>query len=375
MKKIIILFLLGTNYLNAQTLVSTSPESRKILIERKTGIHCGTCRHHEDNSVELQAAFPGKIVDVGIYTSGDPYGTVHTDKPAELALGNEDATQLAMGSSAVSRSKMNRILFPGAFGEAPYYYGGGTSILYSGMDACADSVFNSGMSPVNIGVETQWDAITRELTVNIEAYFTATVTGQNKLSVYLVESDIIGYQSTRGDNWSHQNVLRKALYDSDIWGDIISNTSAGSLITKTYTYIVPTDYSGTGANIDNMDVIVFITGDDRRNVHTVQKINANKVSTTPTAIRENVTRYNQVQIYPNPIANNANISLSLSKNIDAFSMQVVDIMGRIIYSQDFGALNKGIHRLQWDVTDLAKGLHMMRFQLGDSIVSKPVVIK
>ncbi|MBF0548599.1 MAG: Omp28-related outer membrane protein [Candidatus Riflebacteria bacterium] len=127
-------------------------------------------------------------------------------------------------------------------------------------------------APVNIGAKAVFATATRLLTVKVDLYYTATETVANNLNVSLLQDKLLSTQSDYSVpsthiayNYEQNNVLRDMLSAGN-WGDpIIESTTAGSKVTKTYTYTVPTDYHGTTSSgggavvISNLNVVVFVT--------------------------------------------------------------------------------------------------------------------
>tara|TARA_R110002124_G_scaffold131910_1_gene294320 strand:- start:49825 stop:50127 length:303 start_codon:yes stop_codon:yes gene_type:complete len=54
----------------AQTIVSTTPENRKVVLEEFTGIHCGFCPDGHAIANALQNANPGNVFLINIHQGG-----------------------------------------------------------------------------------------------------------------------------------------------------------------------------------------------------------------------------------------------------------------------------------------------------------------
>ncbi|MBR4803636.1 MAG: hypothetical protein IK032_03260, partial [Bacteroidales bacterium] len=66
---IIAMFVFGT-MAYAQTFVSTTPSTKKVLIEEFTGINCGWCPDGHRIVNELMAAHPGSVFGINIHAGG-----------------------------------------------------------------------------------------------------------------------------------------------------------------------------------------------------------------------------------------------------------------------------------------------------------------
>src|SRR5690606_8353769 len=138
----------------------------------------------------------------------------------------------------------------GMVNRRPY---NGTLVLGRGFWAAAMDEVLALPSPVNLGVESNYDATSQVLTVVVQAYYTADGTGgDDRISVLLTENHIFGYQSGGSANYDHKHVLRT--YLTELWGDPMGASTTGSLVERTYTFTVP-----AGWNMDNCEVTAFVS--------------------------------------------------------------------------------------------------------------------
>ena len=116
------------------------------------------------------------------------------------------------------------------------------------------------VSPVNVGIVTDYSDVTRELTVNVELYYTSdAVQSSNFINVALIQSHIFGPQTggNSGNNYEHMHMLRDLITGQ--WGDEILPTTAGTLIQKTYMYTVPDHINDIPVVVEDCDIAVFVT--------------------------------------------------------------------------------------------------------------------
>lgn len=130
--------------------------------------------------------------------------------------------------------------------------------------------------------------ITRTATITAEVYYTAnSAETTNYLTILMVQDSIAGQQAYGNTNpaqdlgdglYCHMHVLRDVLTAD--WGDEITPTTEGSLITKTYEYNIPDtigDPNGVYVDIDNIHFIAFVT-EKYQGMPTRPILNVNKLS-------------------------------------------------------------------------------------------------
>lgn len=260
MKKIFTLLslILFSGTLFAQSFVSTSPESKNVVLEEFTGIHCGFC---PDGHVVGQGIYdqnPGDVVLINIHS-----GSYANPNPGEPDFRTPFGAAID-GQASVSgypAGTVNRYQFSMS-------QGGGTA-MSRGDWATASSQILAQPSYVNVAAQSSIDVSTRVLTVNVEGYYTGTVpTGiTNKINVALLQNNVAGPQSGAASwnpgaiisgpwnpTYNHQHMFRHFLTGQ--WGESITNTSG--LYTNTFTYTIPADLNGVAYDLFNLDVAVFI---------------------------------------------------------------------------------------------------------------------
>ena len=80
MKKILLFcFIISVSLINAQTFVSTNPETKKVILEEYTGIHCPNCPDGHLKAQQLHDANPGEAFIICIHTGS--YATPSAGEP------------------------------------------------------------------------------------------------------------------------------------------------------------------------------------------------------------------------------------------------------------------------------------------------------
>ncbi len=80
------------------------------------------------------------------------------------------------------------------------------------------------------------------------------------------------------------------------------------------------------------------------------------------------------QNYPNPASDKTYIDITLTKNSN-ISLEVVNLMGQVVYTQNYGTLNVGIHTISFATKDLNSGIYFYNVKAGNSIYNKKMIIK
>lgn len=250
--------LLSTPFLAlGQSLVSTQPQDRAALLEDFTGIHCGYCPEGHDIAAAIEAEHGPRVVVVGVHAG--PFADPNPGEPDfRTTWGTEIDAHFTIGGYPAG--VISRHVF------------GGEDDLGRGAWAGAVNEVLTMPSPVNVGVESSFDAGTRDLTVTVELLYTSNSPGgDDYISVLLKESHIIGWQTDYGPSgndpdYDHTNVLRA--YITDTWGDVVTTTTAGTSVIRTYTLNVPVEW-----DIANCEVVAFAS-EYRSEVYQAREVKA-----------------------------------------------------------------------------------------------------
>ncbi|MFM8473657.1 MAG: Omp28-related outer membrane protein, partial [Candidatus Kapaibacterium sp.] len=127
-------------------------------------------------------------------------------------------------------------------------------------------------SPVNVGVHSTYDSTTRQLTVEVELFYTSDAPAPtNRLNVVLLENNVIGVQSDYANgnrtDYRHMHMLRWMLTGQ--WGEEITTTTKGSLVKRVFTYTVPPAF-----NALNCDVAAFVA-EGKQEIYSGAQVAAN----------------------------------------------------------------------------------------------------
>lgn len=252
MKKLTFLVLgLVTGFMaSAQMFVSTEPANRNVVIEEFTGRNCGYCPDGHVIANQICNNNPGRVWAVNIHAGSyapTSYPNFNTTVSTQICNGS--------GVSGFPAGMVNR-------STAQAQNRGQWSGTASQQMAQA--------SELNVGGQVVIDPETREASVTVEVYYTGnSAEATNYLTVYMIQDSIWGSQSGGSSNpaqwvggqYCHMHVLRAAINEST-WGDAIAPTTAGTLITKEYTYTIPEvigSPNGVDVDINNIHFIAFVS--------------------------------------------------------------------------------------------------------------------
>jgi hypothetical protein len=219
---------------------------RKVLVEEITGVDCPNC---PDGTAELEglAQVYGKnLVAVALH-GGDREGfnkplsssqyNFNTDNTE--ALVSFVGTVSAFPTAAINRQVVNGNL--DIYNVRPWK---------SAIETEAKEDFG-----LLIRIENAYDAQTRQLKSEVILSPEQTLSGDLRMTVYIVQDSIVDAQNVYGTvqtNYVHRHVFREIL--TDIGGDPIGNgLSAGSTLTKEFLYTLPADFDAK-----HCEVVAFL---------------------------------------------------------------------------------------------------------------------
>ena len=152
------------------------------------------------------------------------------------------------------------------------------AINYDDWESTAKNIIDQP-SIVNIYIKPDINFRTRELTVEVEYYYTDdSPAEENYLTVMLLQNEIIGYQSNgilnpeylvdkKKNEYRHMHTLRKVISNGGVWGDPITDTKKGSYECRKYTIVLPDSINNVKLDIENLEIAAFIS-ESKDNIYT-----------------------------------------------------------------------------------------------------------
>jgi hypothetical protein len=236
--------------LKAQQYVSTEPSNRNVILEEFTGRGCGYCTDGHRIANELMAANPGRLWAINIHAGG----YAQTSYPNMIT---QDGNTIHGGFqiSGYPTGVVNRTT---AAGQSRSAWAGIANQQLGQTSECNIA----GMAIVN--------PQTRMATITVEVYYTGNSSvDQNYLTVAMLQDSILGSQADYGNynptqwlngQYVHMHIFRDAI--SEAWGDPISPTTQGTLITRTYEYQIPEvigSPNGVDVDLDNIFFLAWVS--------------------------------------------------------------------------------------------------------------------
>jgi hypothetical protein len=179
-----------------------TPQTKKVLLEDFTGVRCKNCPLGAAQASSLLALYPDRLVVMAQHSQflnqpydGEPDLRIDEAQDLETML----APVLGKPSGAIDRR-----IFPGE-----------TVILQASVNKWANLTTQAltETTPVNLYIEKDWNSTTRNLTVTVTVHYTGTETGENRLSVFLLEDNIVAAQLQPNDevdsNYVQRHVMRQ----------------------------------------------------------------------------------------------------------------------------------------------------------------------
>lgn len=243
----LIIVLFSLELLNAQQYVVTTPTNKNVLLEEYTGGYCSYCPNGHRIANEVAAKYPGRVFPVNIHAGNFAYTTYPNMTTTQ---GNEYNNNF--GVTSYPTGILNRV----------------GQVSYTQWEAKVDEMMKEN-AIVNIAGDYTINAATRTVQITVEMYYTGNSSqSTNYLTIYMLQDDIVGYQAGSNLNptqivdgqYNHTHVFRSAI--TSTWGDAVSPTTAGSLITKTYTYTIPQSIgspNGVDVDLNKVYFVAFLT--------------------------------------------------------------------------------------------------------------------
>ena len=234
----------------AQQYVSTEPANRNVILEEFTGRGCQYCPDGHRIANEIMAAHPDRVWAINVHAGG--YAT--TDYPNF----NTTASATILSGFSVSGFPAGVVNRSTAAGQSRSAWNGLTNTQLNQPAEC------------NVAGAVRINPDTRVATITVEVYYTGNSSvNENYLSVAMLQDSILGSQSG-GSTWNptqmignqyvHMHVLRDMI--TPIWGEAVSPTTQGTLITKTYEYTIPETIgnpNGVEVKIDHIFFLAWVS--------------------------------------------------------------------------------------------------------------------
>jgi len=205
-----------------------------------------------------------------------------------------------------------------------------------------DNLVNQQLSQAaecNIAGIVSINETTRKASITVEVYYTGNSNvDENYLTVAMLQDSILGSQTNYGssdpsqwigDQFIHMHVLRDII-QPNAWGDVISPTTQGTLVTKTYEYQIPAsigDPNGVAVNLDNVYFLAWVS-EQYQGVPTHQILNSSELEKTYIPQGGEKRTCQLFEVYPNPASQFLNVEGEMT------SVEVYNTVGQCLLSKE-----------------------------------------
>lgn len=282
--------LAGLFKVNAQEpqFVSTEQKGRNVIIEEFTGRNCGYCPDGHVVAKKITDANPGRVWAVNVHCGGyspSTYPNLNTSAGATIFN--------ALGEPSFPCGVVNRT----------------TKATGRNMWESYSNQQLKQTAECNIGGQVLINEAARTATVTVEVYYTAnSASSENYLTVMMLQDSILGSQSGGAQfnpeqmidgKYVHLHVLRDVV--TPTWGDAIAPTTAGTLITKTYTYQIPEKIgtpNGVDVDLNNILFLAVVT-EKQDGAATTPVLNVEELHSIKVADADNFPYFASVKVASN----------------------------------------------------------------------------
>lgn len=239
--------------LKAQQYVSTTPSNRNVIIEEFTGRNCGYCPDGHVVANGICHDNPNRAWAVNIH-AGSYSPTSYPNFQCQDGITIHNGFNI----SGYPAGTVNR-----CGGNSSYGRGSWPGLANTQLGQAAE---------MNVAGRVVVNPATRTATITVEVYYTSdSPTSENYLTVAMLQDSIFGSQSGGSSNpeqwingtYCHMHILRDVV-NGAAWGDEINTTTAGTLVTRQYTYEIPESIgnpNGVEVVLNNISFLAWVSKD------------------------------------------------------------------------------------------------------------------
>ena len=271
-------------YAQTPKWVSTEVQNRVVVLENFTGILNSNAPKADKRANELKKEYPNQFIIInnhcGIWAApgyGRTEPDLRTDEGDDIFCNSGrhgNPPDVLEGGSPLIYGSINRATYPWAINPDEW-------------QDITESIINQP-SIVNIYIKPELNIATRELTVEVEYYYTDdSPVSENFLTIMLLQNEIICYQyggkeynpdDLTENGYRHNHVLRSVITPGGAWGDTITKTIKGSYEYRKYTVVLPEEINKVPLDITNLEVVAFIS-ESKSKIYTGHKANIEIITT------------------------------------------------------------------------------------------------
>ena len=312
----------------AQQYVSTEPANRNVILEEFTGRNCGYCTDGHRIANQIMANNPGRVWAINVHAG--------SYAPTSYPNFNTNASSTILGGFSVDGFPSGVVNRSTAAAQSRSAWNNLTNTQLGQAAEC------------NIAGAVRINPDTRKASITVEIYYTGNSTAtQNYLTIAMCQDSILGSQSDYGNynptqwlngQYVHMHVLRDIV--TATWGDPVSPTTQGTLITKNYEYDIP-EIIGNPNGVDViLNHIFFLAW-----VSETQQGNATRPILTACELDKSLLT--DEPIYP-VVSNMAQVINATCSQTKAFAFELSNIGLNDITSVKFNAeIENSTYEFEW----------------------------
>ena len=345
------------------TGLSYLPEKR-VLIEEATGTWCGYCPRGAVYTEQIDTVHQDYAIVVAVHNS-DPMANAAYDAGIGSLIGGYPSGCVDRKSNDVDPTNF----------EATY------------QDRIND------VSPADVGVSATYNAVTRQVDINVSTTFAANLTSDFRLNAVIVEDDVTGTTSGyaqvnyysgaataligAGLNWQtapdpvpaasmHYNFVGRDIlggFDGQP-GSLPSSVSASTTYYYTFNYTLPATWDETKIRVIGML-------QDASTGHVLNSIRSPYLATTGLSTL-NADNFSMT-LFPNPADVFTQLEVNLTNSTN-YTIEMTDVLGKVVYGQNFnGSTGKNIISLP--VSRLNSGIYLVKVNVEGNVLTTRLMVK
>ena len=243
----------------------------------------------------------------------------------------------------------------------------------AGLDQSLIDDATATPAPVKVTATASYNGNVINVTGSVSSY--ANINGNNKILIALVEDQITsadanhGVQSNGETDW--YEVMRKMAGGTS--GTNIGNmTDGGNYPFNVNTTITGYTGAGTGTpkiftDLSKMTAVVWVQDLTSKVVYQAG------FADIVTSVEDKESTLSTLDIYPNPSIDNTNIKFTL-KNSNSVVINVYNMMGELVYSQNNGTLPAGVNQVSINTVNFASGMYNVVINAGNYNTTAKVMV-
>jgi hypothetical protein len=121
--------------------------------------------------------------------------------------------------------------------------------------------------------------------------------------------------------------------------------------------------------------IDFDPGPGNFNLTSVAQLDifVNKLDQLPTNVYETTLSWDNIEVYPNPLSDQATIKFSVKKKETIF-VNIFDVNGRLVSIITDKQFEAGENELTWNTAEVKAGIYFLKFQSGENMLMEKLIV-